>query len=417
MRYSKLFGKTSKSVSHDTDSANARLLTQAGFIHQEVAGVYTYLSMGLRVLRKIEAIIRNEMENIGGQEILMPALTPKAIWETTGRWENFDALFRLEGMGGKEYALGATHEEIVTPLAKDYTFSYKDLPYAVFQIQNKFRNEPRAKSGLLRGREFVMKDLYSFHANQEDLDEYYEKVKLSYLKVFEQLGFDSSIIYITYASGGAFSKFSHEYQVLNEVGEDTIYTCDKCRLAVNKEIIEEQNTCPNCGNKDLKIANGIEIGNIFKLGTRFSKSFGFMYMDENGKKNPIIMGCYGIGPSRIMGSLVEVYNDENGIIWPKSIAPYQVHIVSLGKDESVIQAADKLYEDLLKSGVEVLYDDRRAGAGAKLTDADLIGIPLRLVVSNRTLEVGSVEWKERGQSETENVKLTEIEKKVKVYYS
>jgi prolyl-tRNA synthetase len=417
MRYSKLFSKTSKTVPHDADSANARLLTQGGFIHQEVAGVYTFLPKGLKVLRKIEDIIRKEMQNVGGHEILMPALTPKSVWEKTDRWANFDALFRFEGMGGKEYALGATHEEIVTPLAQEYTFSYKDLPYAVFQIQNKFRNEPRAKSGLLRGREFSMKDLYSFHANQEDLDRYYEELKEAYLRIFEQLGFDPAITYTTYASGGAFSKFSHEFQVLHEVGEDTIYTCEKCQLAINKEIIDEQNTCPECGNKDLKEKKGIEVGNIFKLGTRFSEAFGLKFADETGKQNPVIMGCYGIGPSRIMGSLVEVFNDENGIIWPKNLAPYQVHMVSLGKDEAVIKAADKLYEDLLKVGIDVLYDDRDLGAGAKLADADLIGIPLRLVVSNRTLETNSAEWKERDKKEAENIKLTDIEKKIKVYYS
>lgn len=417
MRYSKLFSKTSKTVPHDADSANARLLTQGGFIHQEVAGVYTYLPKGLKVLRKIEEIIRKEMLNVGGHEILMPALTPKAVWEKTDRWDHFDALFRFEGMGGKEYALGATHEEIVTPLAQEYTFSYKDLPFAVFQIQNKFRNEPRAKSGLLRGREFSMKDLYSFHTNQEDLDTYYEELKEAYLRIFEALGFDPAITYTTYASGGAFSKFSHEFQVLHEVGEDTIYTCEKCKLAINREIIDEQNTCPECGNKNLKEEKGIEVGNIFKLGTRFSDAFGLKYADESGSQNPVYMGCYGIGPSRIMGSLVEVFHDDNGIIWPKQLAPYQVHLVNLGNDEKVNKAADKLYKDLQKAGIKVLYDDRDRRAGEKLADADLIGIPVRLVVSGRTLEADSVEWKERDKEDAENVKLTEIEKKIKVYYS
>ena len=416
MKYSKLFSKTSKSVPHDTDSANARLLAQGGFIHQEVAGVYTYLPLGLRVLRKIEGVIREEMEKVG-QEILMPALTPKQVWEATDRWAHFDALFRLEGVGGKEYALGATHEEIVTPLGKDYVFSYKDLPYAVFQIQNKFRNEPRAKSGLLRGREFSMKDLYSFHISQEDLDVYYDRVKELYLKVYERLGFAPEITYITYASGGAFSKFSHEYQVLHEVGEDTIYVCDKCRLAVNREIIEEQNTCPNCASSDLDEKRGIEVGNIFKLGTKFSDAFKFKVADENGQLSPVVMGCYGIGPSRVMGTLVEIYNDEKGIIWPKQVAPYQVHLISLGKDEAVKQEADKLYEELRSSGVEVFYDDRDMGAGAKLADADLIGIPVRLVISGRTLEEASAEWKERNKEEAEEVKLTEIKNRVNLYYS
>ncbi|MBN2307036.1 hypothetical protein JXD20_03555 [Candidatus Peregrinibacteria bacterium] len=417
MKYSRLFSKTSKTVPHDADSANARLLAQAGFIHQEIAGVYTFLPLGLKVLRNIEQIIREAMEAVGGQEILMPAMTPKSVWKQTDRWDHFDALFRFEGMGDKEYALGATHEEIVTPLAKEYAFSYKDFPFAVFQIQNKFRNEPRAKSGILRGREFAMKDLYSFHTSEKDLDKYYEEVKKAYLKLFERLGFDPQITYTTYASGGTFSQFSHEFQVLSEVGEDTIYTCAKCKLAVNKEIIDKQNSCPECGNSDLKEKKGIEVGNIFKLGTKFSDAFNFKYTDEDGKQKPVIMGCYGVGSSRVMGSIVEVFNDEKGIIWPKSVAPYQVHLVSLGKDGVVFKAADKLYEKLSKAGIDTLYDNRDLGAGVKLADADLIGIPVRLVVSSRTLESDSAEWKERDKKEAENVKLTEIEKKIKVYYS
>ncbi len=418
MKYSNLFSKTSKSVPHDADSANAKLLVQGGFIHQEIAGVYTFLTLGLRTLRKIENIIREEMDNYGGQEILMTALTPKSVYDKTGRWETMDdVLFKLEGAGSKEYALGATHEEIVTPLAQEYAFSYKDFPFAVYQIQNKFRNEPRAKSGILRGREFAMKDLYSFHTTQEDLEAYYEGIKPVYLKIFERVGFDPKSTVITYASGGAFSEFSHEVQVLSEVGEDTVYVCEKCNLAVNKEIIDKQNTCPGCNNTDLKEKKGIEVGNIFKLGDRFSQSFNFKFTDADGLTKLPVMGCYGIGSSRVMGSLVEVSHDDKGIIWPKSVAPYQVHIVSLGKDEAVIKAADKLYEDLQKAGFEVLYDDRDAGAGAKLADADLIGNPIRLVVSNRTLGEASAEWKERNQAEAENVKLTEIEKKVKLYYS
>ena len=418
MRYSTLFSKTSKSVSHDADSANARWLVQGGFVHQEIAGVYTFLPLGLKVLRKIEGVIREAMTEMGGQEILMPALTPKAVWQTTNRWDSFDALFRFEGMGNKEYALGATHEEIVTPLVQDYTFSYKDLPFSVFQIQNKFRNEPRAKSGLLRGREFSMKDLYSFHMNQEDLDAYYEGAKQVYLKIFERLGFDPRITYITYASGGAFSRFSHEFQVLSPVGEDTVYTCEKCRLAVNKEIIEEQSTCPGCGQSALKEARGIEVGNIFKLGTRFSEAFGFKVSDEQGQTRPVLMGCYGIGPSRMMGTLVEIFNDARGILWPKSVAPFQVHLVGLGREQDpALEQAKKLYQQLREAGVDVLYDDRDVGAGVKFADADLIGVPLRLVVSGRTLEAGGVEWKERDQTEARQVPLTEIENKVRLYYS
>ena len=417
MRYSKLFSKTSKTVPHDADSANAKFLVQGGFVHQEAAGVYSYLPLGLKVLRNIEQVIREEMEEVGGQEISMSVLHPKENWVKTDRWDNMDVLFRLKGAGEKDYALGPTHEEIVTPLVQDYVFSYKDLPTAVFQIQTKFRNEPRAKSGILRGREFSMKDLYSFHVSQEDLDRYYDEVKASYFKIFERLGFDPKITYLTYASGGAFSKYSHEYQILSDVGEDHIYTCDKCRVAVNREILDDQNTCPECGNKDLTEKKGIEVGNIFKLGTKFSDSFKFKCTDNQGMMQPVVMGCYGIGPSRIMGSLVEIFSDENGVMWPKSVAPYQVHMISLGNDENVTKEAEKLYDDLKKAGITVLFDDRDERAGAKFKDADLIGIPLRLVVSSRTLEKGGVEWKERNKSDAEEVKLGEVVETVKQFYS
>lgn len=416
MRYSKLFSKTSKTVSHDADSANAKFLVQGGFIHRETAGVYSYLPLGLKVLRKIEQIIREEMEAIGGQEILMPVLTPKENWMTTDRWGTFDVLFRLKGAGDKEYALGATHEEIVTPLVQHYTFSYKDLPVMVFQIQNKFRNEVRAKSGVLRGREFGMKDLYSFHTDQKDLDAYYKISKQAYLKIFERLGFDPEITYITYASGGAFSKYSHEFQVISEVGEDSIFACEKCRVAVNREILDDQNTCPECKNKDLAEKKGIEVGNIFKLGTKFSDAFKFQYADEDGKVHPVVMGCYGIGPTRIMGALVEIFNDEKGIIWPKPVTPYQVHLLSLGNDEDIIKESEKLYESLIKAGISVLYDDRDEHAGVKLNDADLIGIPLRLVLSSRTLENKNIEWKERDQAQSKGVALDALIKEIERYY-
>lgn len=417
MRYSKLFSKTTKSAPHDADSANAKYLVQGGFVHRETAGVYSYLPLGLKVLRNIEAIIRQEMELIDGQEILMPVLTPKDNWVATNRWDTLDVLFRLKGAGEKEYALGATHEEIVTPLVQNYVFSYKDLPTAVFQIQNKFRNEPRAKSGVLRGREFSMKDLYSFHTSQEDLDQYYKVVKQAYFKIFARLGFDPAITYITYASGGAFSKYSHEYQVLSEAGEDHVFACDKCRVAVNREILDDQNTCPECGNKKLVEKKGIEIGNIFKLGTKFSGAFKFQYNDEAGKLHPVIMGCYGIGPSRIMGTLVEIFNDEKGILWPKSVTPFQVHLVSLGADPSAVKEAEKLYEALREAGISVLFDDRDERAGVKFNDSDLIGIPLRLVVSSRTLEKKSVEWKERNKKDAEIVEIDGLIKKIQKFYT
>jgi prolyl-tRNA synthetase len=417
MKYSKLFGKTSKSIPHDADSANAKFLVQGGFIHRETAGVYTYLPLGLKVLTNIERIIREEMEAIDGQEILMPVLTPKDNWVITNRWETLDVLFRLKGAGDKDYALGATHEEIVTPLVKDYVFSYKDLPTMVFQIQNKFRNEARAKSGILRGREFGMKDLYSFHKDQQDLDAYYEVVSKAYFRIFERIGFDPAVTVLTYASGGAFSKFSHEYQVISDFGEDHIFLCEKCHVAINREILDEQNTCPVCGSSKLVEKRGIEIGNIFKLGTRFSDAFKFQFTDDKGKLNPVIMGCYGIGPTRIMGTIVELSNDGKGIKWPKSITPYQVSLVNIGTDEKVVCESERFNDELTKNGITVLFDDRDERAGVKLNDADLIGIPLRIVVSSRTLEKGCVEWKERDKKEASEVKLEDVVKLVKKFYN
>lgn len=406
MKYSNLFGKTSKSVQADADSANAKLLTQGGFVAKQMAGVYNYLPLGLRVLTKIQNIIREEMNAVGGNEILMPAMTQQSSYAQTGR-DKMDILFHLQGRDESELVLNPTHEEVVTPLAQKYVFSYRDLPMAVYQIQNKFRNEPRAKSGLLRGREFNMKDMYSFHVSKESMDEYYEKVKEAYFRVYARLGI-GDITVLTYASGGMFSKYSHEFQTFAEVGEDTIYFCEKCCVAVNKEIIDEQDACPKCGNKKLKERQAIEVGNIFKLGDKFSQPFGFEYADNDGKNQLVQMGCYGMGPSRLMGALVEVFHDDKGIIWPESVAPYQIHLVSLGVDENVKDEAEKLYEKLLAKGVEVLWDDRDAQAGAKLADADLIGIPMRMVISKKTLDKDSVEVKKRNEPDAQLVKLDEI---------
>ena len=407
MKYSNLFGKTSKSAQADADSANAKLLTQGGFVAKQMAGVYNYLPLGLRVLTKIQNIIREEMNSVGGNEILLPAMTQESSYVQTGR-DKMDILFHLQGRDESELVLNPTHEEVVTPLAQKYVFSYRDLPVAVYQIQNKFRNEPRAKSGLLRGREFNMKDMYSFHVSKEDADDYYEKVKEAYFKVYARLGI-GDITVLTYASGGVFSKYSHEFQTFAEVGEDTVYYCSNCCVAVNKEIIDEQkDACPECGSKKLAERQAIEVGNIFKLGDKFSKPFGFVFKDSDGRDKPVEMGCYGMGPSRLMGALVEVFHDEKGIIWPKAVAPYAVHLVSLGADENVKQAAEKLYEKLSDKCVEVLWDDRDASAGEKLADADLIGIPTRLVVSKKTLEQKSVEVKERNKKLAEMVKIKDL---------
>lgn len=411
MLYSQLFGKTSKSIQADAESINAKLLTQGGFINKQMAGVYNYLPLGLRVLTKIQHIIREEINKVGGNEILMPAMTQQASYIQTGR-DAMEVLFHLKGRDDSEMVLNPTHEEVVTPLVQSYTFSYRDLPKAVYQIQNKFRNEARAKSGLLRGREFNMKDLYSFHTDENDLNRYYEIVKEAYHTIYQRMGL-GGITVLTYASGGAFSRYSHEFQTLTDIGEDTIFLCEACRVAINKEIIAEQNSCPSCGNVDLVEKKAVEVGNIFKLRTKFSDAFKFNYADADGQNKPVEMGCYGIGPSRLMGVLVELFNDERGIIWPEEVAPYKVHMVSLGVDENVKQEAEKLYKQLLENNIEVLWDDREGSAGAKLADADLIGIPWRVVVSKKTIEQGSVEVKKRNEAEAQMIKTEELLEKLK----
>lgn len=409
MRQTQLFTKTAKDVSKEEVSANAQLLLRAGFVDRLFAGVYTFLPLGLRTLAKIENIIREEMNRVGGQEILLPALHPKENWETTGRWNEVDVLFKLMGSGDKEYALGATHEEIVTPTVQKFVNSYKDLPRAVYQIQTKFRNEARAKSGILRGREFRMKDLYSFHANQADLDTYYDRMIEAYFRVYERCGLRAKT-YLTYASGGAFSKYSHEYQTVTDAGEDLIYICDKCEVAVNKEILADlKNACPQCQNAELREAKAIEVGNIFKLGTRFSEPFGFNFVDENNQAQPVIMGCYGIGPSRVMGTIVELLHDDKGILWPAEVAPFKFHLVSLATDADTVGKANEVYESLVNAGHEVLYDDRAdVRAGEKFADSDLLGLPWRLVISTKSLAAGGVEIKNRTTGNTHIIALTDL---------
>jgi prolyl-tRNA synthetase len=409
MKQSLLFTKTKREIREEEKSLNAVLLIKAGCIDKLAAGIYTFLPLGLKVLRKIEQIIREEMDVIGGQEILMPALTPREKWEITKRWENFDALFKLKGIDDKEYALGATHEEVVTPLAQKFIFSYKDLPQYIYQIQTKFRNEPRAKSGLLRGREFSMKDLYSFHADEKDLNNYYEKVKTAYFKIFERLGL-KDITYLTLATGGAFSRFSHEFQTLAASGEDTIYICPKCKIAYNKEIIETITQCETCrlASKDFKEAKAIETANIFKLGTRFSAAFNFKFIDKDGAEKDVIMGCYGLGPSRIMGTIAEINNDKKGIIWPETVAPYQFHLILLSPDKKLAKKAEELYNELIKAGFEVLFDDREESAGVKLNDSDLVGLPYRIILSDKTAKEDNVEIKPRNSEKIELVKIKNL---------
>jgi len=408
MKQSELFARTIKELPKDETSYNAQTLIRAGFIDKVAAGIYSFLPLGWKVLNKIRNIIIEEMENVGGQEINMPAISPRENWQATGRWDTLDVLFKTAGSDQKEYAMNPTHEEIVTPLAKKFIYSYRELPFSVFQIQIKFRNEKRAKAGLIRGREFLMKDMYSFHANQEDLDLYYDQVLESYYKIFERFGLGQKT-YLTFASGGSFSKYSHEFQTLTEAGEDLIYICDKCKLAINKEIIIEQPTCPKCGNAELREEKAVEVGNIFKLSTKYSDPFDLKYQDKDGNKNPVIMGCYGLGLSRVMGTLVEIFHDEKGMVWPESVAPFKVHLLSLGQNEK----AEEVYQLLLKNRIEALYDDRDMQAGEKFADADLIGCPYRVIVSAKTLKEDSVEIKKRNEETSVLLKLENLIVKLK----
>ena len=559
MRYSKLFGKTKHEVPCDANSINAQLLTKGGFIDKLSSGIYSFLPLGLRVLKNINKIIREEMDAIDGQELLLPSLHPIDIWKTTGRDVTMDDIFYRTKAGDKDFVFAPSHEEAVTPLVKKFVQSYKDLPLSVYQLQTKFRNEPRAKSGLLRGREFGMKDMYSFHTSEEDLDQYYKKAIEAYLNVYTRVGLEA---YVLEASGGAFSdKYSHEFSIITDAGEDTMILCKNCKFAQNLEVaegkydnpssdeeekplekievergksvadnakahnvddwrilksvvymIEDQGPigilirgdfkvnedklqryfkknlrplksvelekyglvegfispigengkqidtidfiadnsikemknfvtgankmnidfvganlgrdfqvkdfadfvevkssfkCPKC-NHELTEEKAVEAGNIFKLGTKFSEAFDLKYTDSDGKKKIVVMGCYGIGNTRLLGTIVEASHDENGIIWPKSVAPYLVNIVQLGDNDEVTTMANKIYQLLHEKNIDTLLDDRDVRAGEKFKDSDLIGIPLRIVISKRTLGENCIEWKERNSNEARNVKIDDL---------
>ena len=409
MKQSQLFTKTQKDAPSGEVSINAKLLIRAGFVDKLMAGVYTFLPLGIIVYKKIETIIREEMNAAGGQEMLMPSLHPKENWEITGRWKLMDdEMYKVKDGESREYVLAPTHEEVVIPLAKKFVNSYKDLPLAVYQFQNKFRKEKRAKSGLLRGREFIMKDLYSFHLDEKSLDEYYEKMEKAYENIWKRVGI-ADVTYKTFASGGSFSKYSHEYQAITSAGEDLIYICNKCRTAVNKEIIADvENKCPECGAILEKIEKAVEVGNIFKNKDKYTKPFNLSIKNEKGEEKILLTGCYGIGLQRLMGTVVEIYHDEKGILWPESVAPFKVHLLSLNKAEE----GEKIYEQLQSAGIEVLYDDREAGAGEKFADADLIGIPYRIVVSEKSLTAGGVELKKRSEKESKIVEIKNLVKEL-----
>jgi prolyl-tRNA synthetase len=415
MRQSQLFTKTRKTAPKDEVAKNAQLLIRAGYIHKEAAGIYTFLPLGLRVLTKIENIVRREMDKIG-REILMPSLSSQEPWKETGRLNTVDVLMRTVGANelslaksDASYVLNYSHEEIVTPIAQENNQSYKDLPFALYQIQTKFRNEARAKSGLLRGREFRMKDLYSFHKDEADLLEYYEKAKDAYTSIFGTLGLESDT-FVTYASGGDFTTgFSHEFQTVCEAGEDSIYLDRANKIAYNKEVVTPENAAKlGVDFEKMEQVRACEVGNIFPLNTKFSKAFNYMYADERGENKLVYMGCYGLGSSRVMGVIVEKFADDKGLVWPEAVAPYRAHVVSLGENEDVIKEAEDLCRALEDAGVEVLWDDRDARAGEKFADSDLLGLPLRIVVSEKTLAAGKFECVERRSGTTHHKSLSEL---------
>lgn len=406
MRQSNLFTKTSKTAPKDEVSKNAILLTRAGFIHKEMAGVYTFLPLGLRVLNKVIQVIREEMNAVGGQELSMTALQERELWEKTDRWDDakVDVWFKTKLKNGTELGLGATHEEPITRLMKQHLSSYRDLPILTYQFQTKFRNETRAKSGIMRTREFIMKDLYSFARSQEEHEKIYASIREAYHKVFDRVGL-GEVTHQTFASGGMFSKYSEEFQTVSDAGEDLIYVDETSRKALNQEVLNDE-VLTDLGLEREKLVEkkSIEVGNIFHLGTRFSEALGLTFKDEKGESKPAIMGCYGIGPARVMGTIAEVLSDEKGLVWPKAVAPFQVHLLSLGVNE----AADKLYAELTAAGIEVLYDDREASAGEKFAESDLLGIPLRIVMGKRSLESGKVEVKERTSEEVKEIAIVEV---------
>lgn len=412
MRYSEFFGKTIKQIPRDETAKNAQLLIRGGFVAKELSGVYNFLPLGLRVLNKIANIVREEMNGVGGQEILLSALQNKDNWQKTGRWGTFDALFKVKSRYDFEYALGPTHEEVLVPLVSQFVSSYRDLPLSLYQIQVKFRDEARAKAGLLRGREFLMKDLYSFHADEKDFMRYYEEMKKVYMKVFKRVGLSAIE---TEAAGGTFSKFSHEYQVICESGEDEIIYCPGGDYSQNVEIAvaKEGQQC-RLGHGPLKRVKTIEVGNIFPLKDKFSKAFNLNYKDKLGKDHLVMMGCYGIGISRTMGAIAEVSHDDHGIIWPSSVSPFDVHLVHI-EDPGTESWAKETHDKLTKAGVDVLWDDREdVSAGEKFADCDLIGIPIRVVVSKKVGK-GKVEVKKRNKERTEVVSLSALNKSVLIY--
>lgn len=411
MRQSKLFTKTRKEAPADEVAKNAELLIRAGFIHKEMAGVYSFLPLGLRVVNKIENIIREEMNQIGGAEMRTSVLQNKEVWEKTNRWDDeiVDNWFKTDLKNGGQVGLSFTNEEAYSNIMKQYVSSYKDLPIYPYDFKSIFRNETRSKSGIMRGREFYWKALYSFSKDEAEHVVFYEKIKSAYQNIFKRAGI-GHLTYVTFASGGTFSKFSHEFQTITSVGEDTVYLDENSGIAINKEVFNDEVIAELGLNKETLVEQrAVEVGNIFSLGTKFSAPFDLKYTDEKGEEKLVIMGSYGIGLGRLMGIIVEVLSDDKGIIWPESVAPFKVHLLALGEDEAVQQEANKVYETLLQNKIEVLFDDRAGlSAGEKFADSDLLGMPVRVVVSARSMKENGVEVKKRTEEKGTVVSVDEL---------
>ena len=418
MRQTKLLTKTRKDGPKDEVSKNANLLIRAGFVSKEMAGVYSILPLGLRVMQKVEDIIRDEMNKIGGTEMKTSIIQSKDVWEKTNRWsdEVVDIWFKTKLKNGTEVGLSFTNEEAYANILKQYISSYKDLPVYPYDFKNIFRNEARSKSGMLRGREFYWKALYSFSKDEAEHNEFYEKSKVAYQNVFNRVGI-GHLTYITFASGGTFSKFSHEFQAITDAGEDTIYLDEKKKIAINKEVYNDE-VLKELGidKKDIVEKKAIEVGNIFSLSTRFSEPFDLKYKNEKGEEKFVIMGSYGIGLGRLVGTVVEILSDDKGIVWPVSIAPFKVHLIEItSNNPKVRETAENIYSKLTSEGVEVLYDDRDTRAGEKFNDSDLIGIPLRVVVSEKGIEANGFEIKERKDGKVSMMSESEMTEFVKKY--
>ena len=413
IRLSQLFTKTSKNVPADETSKNAQLLIQAGYVHKEMAGVYAYLPLGLRVLENIKRIVREEMNAIRSNELIMTSLQRQEVWEKTGRWseEVVDVWFKTKLQDDTVLGLGWSHEEPIVEMLKNHMQSYKDLPISLYQFQTKMRNELRAKSGIMRGREFVMKDMYSFHASAEDLEAYYNETIEAYKRVYERLGIADET-YVTFASGGAFTKFSHEFQTICDAGEDIIYLHRGKNIAINEEVIDDAVKELDIARDELEKVKTAEVGNIFNFGSQKTDDMNLKFTDKDGQLASVYMGSYGIGITRVMGVIVEKFADEKGIVWPRAVAPAQVYLARLGEEAEIVAKADELESVLTAAGIEVLYDDRDERPGKKFADAELLGIPYRVVVSSKTISAAGCELKARTSEIVEQISVEDLVKKL-----